>query len=461
MSQGAAGVAAGSARERELREKRLQRSFVEEEQLGLLRGMQLRAIAIPIIAIWIAIENSFPDLLFYEIPLVLFIAFSVIPYLLNRAGRYEQWHRYLFPSLDILLMAFINFIPNPFAERGFAPQVLLRFSNEMYVFLIIASTAYTYRPKVVLWSGFFASVVWAISTMIIYNLPDSLGIIPDEVAHRMPIEELQRELLRPMRVNAGLLGRQVLIFLLTSAAIAAYVARSRQLVQRHSEAERERSNLSRYFSANMVEELAQLDEPLGETREQNIAVLFVDIVGFTSLGERLSPPELIELLRAFHARMEQAVFDNNGTLDKYLGDGLMATFGTPRTGSSDATNALACVRDMRRSIAEWNRQREQSEHAPLGIGIGVHYGPAVLGDIGGDQRLEFAVLGDTVNVASRIEELTRELEVVCLVSEEVLEAARAEGASDELIADYELCQVRDLRGRTAQTRLWTHAESAG
>ena len=108
--------------------------------------------------------------------------------------------------------------------------------------------------------------------------------------------------------------------------------------------------------------------------------------------------------------METEVFKHHGTLDKYLGDGLMATFGTPFTSDTDASNALACAKAMVDVVDNWNKERQRAGEEPIGASFGIHYGPATLGDIGAN-RLEFAVLGNTVNVASRLENLTREVGV--------------------------------------------------
>src|SRR3954468_19811428 len=147
------------------------------------------------------------------------------------------------------------------------------------------------------------------------------------------------------------------------------------------------------------------------------AVLFANIVGFTRQCEERPPAEAIDLLRGFHRRMEQTIFAFGGTLDKFLGDGVMATFGTPRPGSRDAANALGCARAMLAEIDAWNRDRRARGQAEVRIGIGVHSGPVVLGDVGSRRHLEFAVIGDTVNIASRLESLTRQLEVTIVISE--------------------------------------------
>src|SRR5262249_62281933 len=123
-------------------------------------------------------------------------------------------------------------------------------------------------------------------------------------------------LLDPRFVSLGPLGRQALLLLVCAGGLAVAVQRSRRLVQRQVEAERARSNLARHFSPNMVEELATSDTPLAETREQLLAVLFVDLVGFTAWSARATPDQVIRRLRDFHHRMVGTVFDHGGTVDK-------------------------------------------------------------------------------------------------------------------------------------------------
>ena len=104
----------------------------------------------------------------------------------------------------------------------------------------------------------------------------------------------------------------------------------------------------------MVEELSQNDEPLKQVRTQEVAVLFVDIVGFTAFASDKSPEDVIQTLRDFHKRMEAEVFRHHGTLDEFLGDGLMARFGTPVASKQDAINALTCARAMASVMERWN-----------------------------------------------------------------------------------------------------------
>ena len=138
--------------------------------------------------------------------------------------------------------------------------------------------------------------------------------------------------------------------------------------------------------------------------------------------------EVIDLLRRFHSLVEEAVFGNHGTLDKYIGDGVMATFGTPWPGAQDATNALGCTRALVKGLNQWNLERDGKGLRPIRIGVGLHYGEATLGNVGSARRFEHTVVGETVNLASRIETLTRTLDTAILVSDAVIEAVGARAA---------------------------------
>jgi adenylate cyclase len=136
----------------------------------------------------------------------------------------------------------------------------------------------------------------------------------------------------------------------------------------------------------------------------------------------------------------------------------MATFGTPEAGPRDAWNALACARAMLRSLEALNAERGGRSEPPIAVGIGLHYGPAVLGDIGDERRVEFAVIGDTVNVASRLEALTREAGSPLLVSHEAVEAARREGAAAADLGGLVEAGEAAVRGRDGRVRLWALAQ---
>ncbi len=218
-------------------------------------------------------------------------------------------------------------------------------------------------------------------------------------------------------------------------------------------AETAKANLARYFSPDMVDELANMTDPFAAARECQAAVMFIDIIGSTALAAQQGAEPTFALLREFYDRMASAVFDADGSVDKYLGDGLMANFGARTDSGQDASNAIRCALAMQVAIAELNQAQADQDLPSLAIAIGIHYGPVLIGNIGNEQRLEFATLGDTVNTAARLEALARPLEAQVVVGEDLVNAVRAEGG-EALLADFIQHGEETVRGRDEPMRIW-------
>lgn len=236
------------------------------------------------------------------------------------------------------------------------------------------------------------------------------------------------------------------------------IALMREAIAARREAERARENLSRYFPPSMVQTLIAMDDPFGTPREHAVAVLFADIVEFMQICREETPEVIFGLLRDFMGRIAQDVLRQGGTLDKFMGDGLMATFGTPLAGPQDATNAFRCALAMREEVARFNTERQEAGRTPVNLSVGVHYGPVLMGNIGGSARMEFAVIGDTVNIASRIEHMSRSLQAPLVFSQDLVDRLRAE--NPEGLPELEALSDRgphQLKGRPEPVRLWTLA----
>jgi adenylate cyclase len=161
---------------------------------------------------------------------------------------------------------------------------------------------------------------------------------------------------------------------------------------------------TRYVAREVVEEILKDPEQLvlsGEQRE--VTVLFCDIRGFTPLAERLTPDQVVSLLNEFYTLMIETTFKHDGTLDKFLGDAVMAVFGAPIAHPDHAIRAVKTALDMRSGIAELNEQRALEGKEPIRVGIGVSLGEVVAGTVGTEDRMEYTVIGDSVNLAARLE----------------------------------------------------------
>jgi adenylate cyclase len=229
------------------------------------------------------------------------------------------------------------------------------------------------------------------------------------------------------------------------------IAYVRKLDRERADAERARANLARYFSPNIVDLLADSDEPLGPVRRQQVAVLFLDIVGFTRMAEAMTPEAVVSMLREFHGRMAAQIFACGGTIEKYIGDEIFAVFGLPAASPHDALNALRCAALMLKELEAWNQERADQGKPRLSIGVGVNYGPAVMGDVGTEHSLAFTVIGDTVNVASRLQSLTRGLKTPLVVADAVVKQIGGGTLPIELDDKGE----HELRGRSSAIRIWT------
>jgi adenylate cyclase len=167
--------------------------------------------------------------------------------------------------------------------------------------------------------------------------------------------------------------------------------------------------LSRYVSAHVADSitsLRHLPELTGSRRR--ITVMFCDIRNFTRFSNSLEPEEVFGFLNEFFAEMIDAIFKHHGTLDKMLGDGLMALFGTPQDDPEHAVHALEAAMDMQGRLNGLRDKWKQKHSSELAIGIGLHTGDAMVGNIGSKDRMEYTAIGDTVNIASRLESTTKE-----------------------------------------------------
>jgi adenylate cyclase len=207
-----------------------------------------------------------------------------------------------------------------------------------------------------------------------------------------------------------------------------------------------RSNFERYFAPNIAAEIAQQEAvvPLGGERRP-ITILFSDIRGFTSMAESMGPDAIAQLLTEYFSEMVEIVFEHGGTLDKFVGDAIMALWGAPIAHADDPDRALRAAVAMQRGVARLNQQWALAGRPEIGVGIGINYGEVFAGNIGSHRRLEYTVIGDAVNVASRLCSEAGPGEI--LVSEALCQVVKDH-------AEYEYLPAMALRGRTRSVQVF-------
>lgn len=355
------------------------------------------------------------------------LLFSLFAFYRLRGERKARLRLYLSVVVDtaVLIVALLPIIVWPHADyRG-----ILREIDTAAMFLVVVAAGARLSPRVALTGAVSNSAALA----LFVGLDHAWG----QVGY--PVGDV-------------ILG---FVLLLGASTLAWSIAQgTRLLVVEGAEAvlraERARQRLGVYVSEEVAAALDRSDAApaLGGSR-RDVAVLFSDLRGFTRFAERLDPEALVTELNAYLEAMVQAVRAEGGVIDKYIGDSIMALFGVPEERDDAAAAAVRAAAAMQRALRAHNAARAASGHPPLAHGIGVHYGPCVWGNIGSQERMQYTVIGDTVNLASRLESATKERGVPVLISGETARAAAA--AAPALVSQGTL----QVRGREQILEVFT------
>lgn len=211
---------------------------------------------------------------------------------------------------------------------------------------------------------------------------------------------------------------------LACAVLVVAARRTRRLLIRSIAQTRRAANLTRYLPAQLAPQLAEggLAE-MRRGRRQTVAILFVDVRGFTRFSETMRPEEVSSFVTEFRRRIAKAVVAHDGIIDKYLGDAAMILFSGNDDAERAASDCLGCIEAISSEMLQWSRDREAQGLRTIRVGQGAHIGPVFSGVVGDSNRLEFTVFGDAVNVAARLEAMTRDLDADVVVSRALLDIA--------------------------------------
>jgi adenylate cyclase len=232
-----------------------------------------------------------------------------------------------------------------------------------------------------------------------------------------------------------------------AAAWAFYLAAALDVYLRERTSRREAvAQFSRFLNPHVVKQLLEQGGIQGAGQSREVTLLFSDIRGFTTLSETKQPQEVVSLLNRYFSMQVDVVLRHRGTLDKYIGDCIMALWGAPLDDTQHARNAVACALDMADTLQVFKRELGATE-GTFDVGIGIHTGAAVVGLIGSEKKREYTAIGDTVNLASRIEGLTKDAKRRILVSRDTMQQC-----GDAF--DFVSCGTFPVKGRAQPVELF-------
>lgn len=362
-----------------------------------------------------------------------YVVLGVVSLRLANAARFRPWMAWLFVTLDVAFI--LASIWAGLANIGIGGRYAMILPVVWFAPVVLAFGALRYDPLLQAYVGMLIA-----GGFLAGALADRLQSGPGSEPPHAAVARFVA--LPPNVMRAAMLALAAMVL-----SIAAFRARH-LLVRAIAEAHRN-ANLTRYLPPQIADWLGRTsaDEARRGSRH-DVAVLFVDIREFATITETMDPASVGRLLGDFRRRIAVVCDRHGGVIDKFIGDGAMIVFGVPEPGVNDARAALACARELAAMTEEWNRQRTTAGAPPVEVGVGGHFGPAFCGAVGDESRLEFTVIGDTVNVASRLEAATKEHRCGLIVSRSLLLAADSPDA-----ADWIALPAQPIRGRQHQIEL--------
>lgn len=308
------------------------------------------------------------------------------------------------------------------------PAFYLKAPTLLYVFIFITLRALRFEARYVLLAGITAAVGWL--TMVLYA-------IYSDPADNM----ITRDYVHYLTSNSVLIGGEldkIITILVVTAILAVAQMRARRMLVRSVVEEAAARDLSRFFAPEIAERITgaenQIRPGYGEARDATI--LTIDIRGFTEFANTLPPSELIGALVEYQACMVPVIQAHGGSIDKFLGDGILATFGAAAPSSTHAADALRALEAVVAAADAWTRNREATERRPMQIGAAVTTGRVVFGAVGDETRLEYTVIGDAVNLAVKLEKHNKVGETSALVTADAFELAVQQGYAPTGLAEH-------------------------
>ena len=386
----------------------------------VLIGWVQAALVLVFGALYLVAPSTSPaNAAFHPVPwaLGIYALFTAARLFLAYRNRLTFWIKLASVVIDMsMLMVTIWSFHIEYAQPA---AFYLKAPTLLYVFIFIVLRALTISPGYVLFAGLVASGGWLILLGYALMAPGGTTLVTHDYVVYMTSASI---------LIGGEIDRVVSILIVT-LVLSVSVARARQLLFNAVGDQAAASQLARFFSPEIAQRLSRADELLhpGDGELLDAAAMFIDLRGFTKLAALLPPAQLIDLLREYQRVAVPIIHANKGSVVTYLGDGIMVTFGATWPTQTYCADAMRCGDSLLQALCAWSDEREAKGLPAPGVGIGIDAGAVTCGVIGDEGRLEYAIIGDPVNRAAKIQNHTKVEGVIGLTTVACRDHALAQG----------------------------------
>jgi adenylate cyclase len=330
--------------------------------------------------------------------------------------RLPDWFLYMSIVVDMALLYVLIWSFHLQYEQP--ASFYLKAPTLLYVFIFITLRALRFEARFVAVAGVTAALGW-------------LGMVGYVITVDPRDDMITRNYVEYITSNSVLLGAEfdkIISILVVTAILAVAIVRGRRLLERSVAESTAAEDLSRFFSPEIAHRIVHAEEiRIGTGEVHDAAILNLDLRGFTPLAETCPPDAVMRLLADYQAEMVPIIRAHGGSIDKFLGDGIMATFGASEARETYAADALACVEDLMAAARDWEARVAAADRPARPVNASVAVGPVLFGAVGEKERLEYTVIGDAVNLSAKLEKYNTVLGTRAIATREALDQARRQG----------------------------------
>ncbi|MGI9510700.1 MAG: adenylate/guanylate cyclase domain-containing protein [Geminicoccaceae bacterium] len=406
----------------------------EQEQSEILVSViQILAIATFAALYTLAPKGFGSDVAFEPVPLTLSVygAFTIVRLWLALKRRLPRWFVGVSIVVDVAVLMIT--IWSFHLQYDASPALYLKAPTLMYVFILIALRTLRFEPVMVVLTGIAASIGWLLAVIYAVTFEQScdsmalvMAIMGDDacnITHMFPKYTTSDEILLGAEFD------KIVSMLMVTAILAIALVRARNLLIQAATEHQAAADLSRFFAPEIAGRIRATESEIkpGDAELRDAAIMMTDLRGFTPLTEKLPPKEVMALLSAYQSRVVAAISAEGGSVDKFMGDGILASFGAAVVSAEPAARAMRAADRIFKDCEAWREERKAEGLEAPAVGLAITTGRVMFGAIGDANRLEYTVIGDPVNIVAKLEKHTKTEDVAALCLADAYDQALEQG----------------------------------